>query len=406
MASTMYALQVIEGRLSGTIYELPPNREFVLGRGSQLEIVIDEDMVSRRHAKITTYHDSIVIQDLNSTNGTLVNQQQITGGYRLNTNDELTIGSCVLRIILQQKDDQNPYYAGANNQAQLSPPSAPILPSPPQQKSFTVVNQTSPMFGQPPAFQAPVNPGQIAPNFQMPQANHANYASLAPAYPQNQVNPNQSYQQSQGQGAYQNQGFNAQTTLQPPKPKPRIETGDFPSSEYADTLSLISKLVEKRHDGVLEIIDDEDREANVYFRSGHLYFVSLESHDQMLHPNQALNQIACWMKGKYKIKPLATLPSFEIELNGDSRVLIEQARKESLNHRVLRSKLPPFQSILKLILPLEPPLSALNEQELTLLQLSMNGYSIGEVVQFHPTSEIEGIQILVKLLENRYLERT
>jgi hypothetical protein len=406
VASTMYALQVIEGRLSGTIYELPANREFVLGRGSQLEIVIDEDMVSRRHAKITTYHDSVVIQDLNSTNGTLVNQQQITGGYRLNTNDEVTIGSCVLRIILQQKDDQTPYYP-MHQQAQIPPSSAPILPSPPQQKSFTVVNQSSPLYGQqPPAFQAPVNPQQIAPNFQMPQIN-ANYTGQPqPAPAQAQGNfPQQGLANFQSP-SFQNQGFNAQTTLQPPKAKPRIETGDFPNSEYADTLSLITKLVEKRHDGVLEIIDEEDREANVYFRSGHLYFVSLESHDQMLHPNQALNQIACWMKGKYKIKPLATLPSFEIELNGDSRVLIEQARKESLNHRVLRSKLPPFQSVLKLILPLESPLTALNEQELTLLQLSMNGYSIGEVVQYHPTSEIEGIQILVKLLENRYLEKT
>ena len=77
MGSIKYALKVIEGKLRGHLYYLPENSELFLGRGASFDIVIDEDMVSRRHAKILTYHDQVTLQDLNSTNGTSVNQKLI-----------------------------------------------------------------------------------------------------------------------------------------------------------------------------------------------------------------------------------------------------------------------------------------------------------------------------------------
>ena len=51
---------------------LPVRKEIVVGRSSQLDMVLVEDMVSRRHAKITVTGDQIFIQDLGSTNGTFV----------------------------------------------------------------------------------------------------------------------------------------------------------------------------------------------------------------------------------------------------------------------------------------------------------------------------------------------
>jgi hypothetical protein len=383
VGSTMYALQIIEGRLSGTIYDLPPNREFVLGRASQLEIVIDEDMVSRRHAKINTYHDGVVIQDLNSTNGTLVNQQQISGGHRLNLNDEITIGSCVIRVIANQsQDDHQASYA---NQNQYYNNAAPIQPTAPVNKSFTIVNQSSP-YPQPNYNQNPVSQQQIAPNYQ--HTSVPNQYNPPPAYPQpNYAMPNNHFSQSTA-----------------PKAKPRVEQGEFPSIEFSDTISMMQKLVERRHDGLLEISDNEEREAYVYFRSGNLYFASLENQEQMLHPNQALLQLACWTSGKYKIKPLATLPSFEIELSGDSRALLDQVKKESQHYRNLRSQLPPLQNQLQLVLPLDSALSVLSEIELNILQLCINGMNIGNVIHYHPNGDLEGIQCLIKLIETRYLK--
>ena len=53
------------------------DREIIVGRSSELDMVLVEDMVSRKHAKLTTAGDQIVIQDLGSTNGTFVDGQPI-----------------------------------------------------------------------------------------------------------------------------------------------------------------------------------------------------------------------------------------------------------------------------------------------------------------------------------------
>jgi hypothetical protein len=101
---------------------------------------------------------------------------------------------------------------------------------------------------------------------------------------------------------------------------------------------------------------------------------------------------------------LATLPSFEIELSGDSRALLDQVKKESQHYRNLRSQLPPLQNQLQLVLPLDSALSVLSEIELNILQLCINGMNIGNVIHYHPNGDLEGIQCLIKLIETRYLK--
>ena len=68
-----YALRFISGKYQGGEFPLRMNREIVIGRSSDLDMVLVEDMVSRRHAKISSTDSEIFIQDLGSTNGTFVN---------------------------------------------------------------------------------------------------------------------------------------------------------------------------------------------------------------------------------------------------------------------------------------------------------------------------------------------
>ena len=84
MGTTAYALRVIEGRMAGHSFELPVNSEFVIGRGNGFDIVIDEDMVSRRHAKVITRQDEVVLQDLGS----------IPNLYASNNLDQLFLDIC------------------------------------------------------------------------------------------------------------------------------------------------------------------------------------------------------------------------------------------------------------------------------------------------------------------------
>ena len=77
MPTPAYALRFISGKYQGGEFPLRMDREIIVGRSSELDMVLVEDMVSRKHAKITTAGEQIVIQDLGSTNGTFVNGEKI-----------------------------------------------------------------------------------------------------------------------------------------------------------------------------------------------------------------------------------------------------------------------------------------------------------------------------------------
>ena len=55
--------------------------EMTVGRSSQCEIVLDQDSVSRQHAKITVGPQKTAVKDLGSTNGSYVNDELVTEIY-------------------------------------------------------------------------------------------------------------------------------------------------------------------------------------------------------------------------------------------------------------------------------------------------------------------------------------
>lgn len=66
----------------------------MIGRDDKCELSIDETSISREHAKLYTYNNKFLIEDLNSTNGTFVNNQRVQGKVNLNHGDVLRIGHC------------------------------------------------------------------------------------------------------------------------------------------------------------------------------------------------------------------------------------------------------------------------------------------------------------------------
>ena len=92
-----YALRFISGKYQGGEFPLEDDRDFVVGRSSELDMVLVEDMVSRKHAKITTRAGQVVITDLGSTNGTFVNGEKIRK-TRLKEGDRILIGTSILKV--------------------------------------------------------------------------------------------------------------------------------------------------------------------------------------------------------------------------------------------------------------------------------------------------------------------
>ena len=65
----------------------------VLGRGQAAEIRIDDPYASSVHARITRQGDVLVVEDLNSTNGTYLNDELLAGPQPLHSGDVIRIGS-------------------------------------------------------------------------------------------------------------------------------------------------------------------------------------------------------------------------------------------------------------------------------------------------------------------------
>src|SRR5262245_38594780 len=64
----------------------------LLGRHPECDVQIDSRKISRRHCCVAQVHDYLVVRDLDSTNGILINGIRVLEG-KLVAGDELTIGS-------------------------------------------------------------------------------------------------------------------------------------------------------------------------------------------------------------------------------------------------------------------------------------------------------------------------
>ena len=81
------------------IREIPLNKDRVtIGRKPQNDIQIENLAVSGEHARIVTILKDSFLEDLGSTNGTLVNGTRIERAERLRFGDELAIGRIAMRI--------------------------------------------------------------------------------------------------------------------------------------------------------------------------------------------------------------------------------------------------------------------------------------------------------------------
>jgi transcriptional regulator with GAF, ATPase, and Fis domain len=93
------ALIAIAGPLNGTTVELE-SPEVTIGREAGNLVCVQSAWVSRRHCALRREGGSVVVQDLESRNGTFVNGIPVTQ-QQLKDGDLLTVGDCSFRFVCQ-----------------------------------------------------------------------------------------------------------------------------------------------------------------------------------------------------------------------------------------------------------------------------------------------------------------
>jgi len=294
------ALRFISGKYQGGEFPLTERSEIVVGRSSDLDMVLVEDMVSRRHARIVCSDADITIEDLGSTNGTFVNGEKIKR-TSLKEGDRVLIGTSILKVIV-----------------------------------------TDPSNG---AVRRPVA--------------------------------------EQPQRATQSG---------------RTMSGAIDEIPLPDLLQLLGT---SKKTGVLVVQSDEDI-GKIYMKKGNVAFASINDLEDV-QPLKSVFRILTWTTGTFELETLEDGPiPGEIDATV-TEVLMEGLRQiDELNN--IRHKLPDLDARLLLVHPLQAPLRNLDAKDLDILQLAINFGHVATILNKSPATDLETAQLILKLINQSYLQ--
>jgi len=118
-----------------------------IGREDCDIVLPDDDLISRRHAKIEQQGDELTLVDMNSTNGTFVNGVPVQGAYDLQPGDQVQIGNSTLAVSIG---------GGGDNRTR-------VMTEPPSRSAPTrAAGHTPPAHGSPQSYAKPAKDRSIA----------------------------------------------------------------------------------------------------------------------------------------------------------------------------------------------------------------------------------------------------
>lgn len=99
MAAFLGELVVLNGPYKGRRIPLTKD-QLRFGRDATCEVSLDDEAASRRHAEIVTKESKLFLQDLESTNGSYVNDQRVAAPTELANGDRIGVGDTVFLLQL------------------------------------------------------------------------------------------------------------------------------------------------------------------------------------------------------------------------------------------------------------------------------------------------------------------
>ncbi|MEO8093272.1 MAG: FHA domain-containing protein [bacterium] len=175
MAETLLVIR--EGVEAGK--EIPLEGSLTVGRAEDADLVLDDQGISRTHARLTADPAGPLIEDLGSTNGTFVNGQRVTGAHRLSGGDEIQMGAAVVEVVGGSGETQVMAPDAGATEAHPPPPAPVPIPPPPPEPIPPPAPQAPPEAIPPPPRRQPIAQPQRAAPAQRDAVNDWNLPALA-----------------------------------------------------------------------------------------------------------------------------------------------------------------------------------------------------------------------------------
>lgn len=299
-----FVLRFISGKYQGGEFPIVADKQIIVGRSSDLDMVLVEDMVSRKHARIQMQGDQIWIEDLGSTNGTFVNGEKIKRA-RLKEGDRVLIGTSILKLI---SGDGNRDLSGGNAKQELE---------------------------------------HVAAQRRTSQA--------------------------------------------------RTMSGSIEEVPLPDLLQLFGT---SKKSGVLVIRTDDDI-GRIYMRKGNIYYAVINDLDDV-PALKSIYRMLTWQKGLFDLDPPEER-EFPNEIDVSVQEILMEGLRQLDEFNRIRDDLPDLNARLQLMSPIVPPLRDLQGPELDILQLAHNYGHLETVMNKSQATDLQTVQIVLKLLKGGYL---
>jgi hypothetical protein len=123
-----WKIQAITGELTGQ--EISIDRDMLVGRHQAVDIVLQQAEISRKHAAFLLIDQALWVQDLKSSNGTFVNDVQVTDQALLKEGDIVQFASLKFSVLAPAKTVETVEPAAEVQQAEvLTQPSEAVAVS-------------------------------------------------------------------------------------------------------------------------------------------------------------------------------------------------------------------------------------------------------------------------------------
>jgi pSer/pThr/pTyr-binding forkhead associated (FHA) protein len=128
------SLVVAQGVHKGKVIPIPI-AQFVIGRDEGCQLRPSSPAISKRHCAIVIRSGKIFVRDFGSTNGTFVNDQQVSGEIECNGDEKIRIGPLEFTLVVKRTPGLSP------SRDELKP-SAATVPTPAPNDSPTKEEQS------------------------------------------------------------------------------------------------------------------------------------------------------------------------------------------------------------------------------------------------------------------------